>query len=618
MPSILADYWFKISKILSFCHILFFCKNVIADSYIPEVTITPSYLDKTIEFGKQQTYENNKQQQKDTILNALRQIPGVQSFSYGDSTIQNYVKLRGANTEHTAVRIFGLKINDVANGGRFDFTNIVPSDIQSTEVHNFSSESTIGGTIDLVPQQGYGPLQTTLDIEGGSYNTLRTQGSLSGSTEKSDYYLAAHTLKSGTGSLAHKRLGTTLTDRSLNRSFTTRLGHVMTPHWHTDLYTSCHQTYTQDSDILNGLPHKSGNHGLYQRHFIVMNNHFKTLYHLWDHDVALGHSQSRYNQFFEPTSAYLNKGQSFKGTYNTRFKFHPHQHLLTSVGITQDITKQNNLKGHTLKSHHMQLTYLNDLVPHLILETRGRLDKQTFSKTHGTYFGSAKYYIKPTLVFFTHYGTGFEAPTAFDFYSSSFSSVDNLTLKPVTSQNFDLGVETKPYSSLTLSLSYFRNNIHNLLTTIKNAQGKYQRVNLEGRSIQGLESSVRYKLNQDTRLRAAYTLTDAIDRPSNLRSIRLARHQIHTGIDFVYQEKTTLFTELSYESPTKDIDFYSGPAKRVTLPATINLRLGGAYKMTDYLEITTRLENALRRQAEYIYGYAGRGLGIYAGLRFKN
>ena len=593
-------------------------KDATADSYIPEVTITLSYLDKRTEIGKQQTQGDNNQQQKEALTQSLKQVPGLKISSFGDATVQNYVKLRGTNTEHTAIRIFGLKINDIANGGRFDFSNILSSDFQLTDVHNFSSDSTIGGVIDLTPQQGYGPLQTILEIEHGSYDSTRTQGSLSGSTQKSDYYVAGHALKSGTGSLKNKRLGNTLADREIDTSLTTRLGHVVTPDWHVDLYTSCNQIHTHDNDLLSGLPINSDKRGLYQRGFFLINNHFRTLNHLWDHDLAIGHIQSRYHQ--SPKSSglpYLNKGQSLKGVYNTRLKFHPHQHLLTSVGTTQDITKQNDLKQHTLKSHHVQLTYLNDLIPYLVLEARGRLDKQAFSKIHGTYFGSAQYYFNPKLMFFVRYGTGFEAPTAVDFYSSSPFSVDNLYLKPVTSQNVEVGSEIKPFDRLIFSFSYFHINIQNLLTTIKNDQGRYQRINLEGRRTQGLESTMRYHINQDTRLRAGYTLTQAIDRPTNLQSIRVARHQFHTGIDFVYQEKTTFFTEMSYESPTKDIDFYSRPLRRVTLPATMNLRLGGAYKMTDYFEITARLENALNRQAEYIYGFAGLGRSVYIGFKFK-
>ncbi len=609
----------RLTLVLLFSNLGLF-SEILYSKYVPEITITPSYLERKTNLAKHVSRRSSEKQQKILVSDALKEVPGIGITSFGSLNLQNYITLRGTNPEHTSVRIFGMEINDIAGGNRFDFSNIQALDFDQADVKNFSSESSIGGVIDLEPRQGQGNLVAALDLEGGSYHTRQIHNRFSGSKGKSDYYLSGHFLKSGDSSLKNHRLGNRLTDKGENTALTTRLGHTFNDVWKIDVFGSLNQNNGNVNEFSKGLPSISSDTFKNRRNFFLIKNHLKTFHHRWEHDLVLGWIQSHYKNVSQSNNtSYINQGQSLKGIYNTRMKFND-QELLTSLGTTEDQTRQNHLNKRSLKSHYGQLTYSNNWFPNLVLTGQGRLDKHQFFKNHATWFGAIRYFINPAFNIFVRYGTGFRAPTTFDFYKTSPYSLDNPSLKPVKSHNFDIGTEVRIFQNIDLSLCYFQVHIRDLLDTIVTPQGLYQKVNLNRRKIQGIEGALRYSIHKDIHLRAAYTLTQAHDQMTTTRTfaIRTPRHQIQSGLDITSFKNITLFGEISYRDSSKDTDFGVYPSKRVRLPSHVDIRLGGSYKMNDHTEITGRIENVLNRQKESIYGYAGRGLGCYLGLKLKS
>ena len=65
-------------------------------------------------------------------------------------------------------------------------------------------------------------------------------------------------------------------------------------------------------------------------------------------------------------------------------------------------------------------------------------------------------------------------------------------------------------------------------------------------------------------------------------------------------------------------DFYSKITNTPPLCVSINsLRFGGSYKISKNIEIYGRIENALNKHYDTIYGYGERDLSVYVGLKSK-
>lgn len=582
---------------------------------ILEVTVHPSRLEEQVPWGKSIDLSSIQPMQQSSVTETLKQIPGVTVNSFGSYAPQSYIKLRGANTEHTQVRLLGVDVNDSSGGGRFDFSNIFAEDAQSLTVRTSSDLSAIGGTVDIEPRKGWGKPEATAFTEGGSYQTGRTRAELSGSTARQHYFISGNLLKTGTGKLKNHLHGNTVSDRHLSENLNARLGHQVNEVWGTDLYLSQSQSQFDINRFMNGLPFKSVDHGTHQQGIVILKNHLQTLGNRWDHDLILNSLNHR-NDASIYSQNYTNQNYSVGAIYNTKIKIHEHHQMMTSLGVTRDRVKLSTSGEHRIKSENGELTYRTDAISRLIFEMKGRFDRHDFFKTHRTYLTHAKYYIVPDLTIFSSYGTSFRTPTAFDFYSSGPLSVGNSNLKPMTSRNFEMGSEMIPFKDISLMLTYFRLDINNLLATITTPGGKFQRINTS-RLTEGLETFIRFRLDHDVQVHASYTLTKAIDKETQRSSIRLSRHQVSAGIQTTYFKNTTLFAEGFYRSSSPDHSFLDNRQQRVRLPSSFTVRLGGAYGLNDHTEINVRIENLLNDHNEEIYGFPNRGMSILIGAKIK-
>jgi vitamin B12 transporter len=584
---------------------------------IPEVTIYASRPEDQIPFVKRFDTNSMRSVQKISVIQVLKQAPGVTVQSFGNDSPQSYIALRGANTEHTQVRILGVEVNDPSSGGRFDFSDIFSGDAKELTVRHFSSLSAIGGVVDIEPHKGYGEPKGMAEAEAGSYQTDRIRAQVAGSTARSHYFLGANLLKSGTGKLKNHLHGNILSDRHWIETFNTRFGHQLNDIWDVDVYLSQSKS-KNDIDRVNvrGLPFKSGDHGVHQRGIAIVKNRVETLQGRWRHDVVVS-DIIHHRDYSENSQNSTYTGETRGALYHTHLRIDDHHTFMTSLGIMQDRVETSNVRQHQLKSTNGEMTYRTSVIPKLALEVMGRLDHHDFFKTHGTYFGHAKYRIHPDIAVFTSYGTAFRAPTAFDFFASGPYSVGNPDLKSMTSRNVELGTEVTLFKGMSVAFTYFHLNIKDLLATTRTPQGKYRRVNQAGRSTEGLETFAIFHFGSTFQLRTAYTLTEATDEQTQSRPIRLSRHQFHVGVEITCFKNASLFAEGFYRSPASDIAFSRNGPQRVKLPAALDMRLGGTYHLNNRVEVTGRIENFLHDKNESSYGYPNRGISFFMGIRIK-
>src|SRR4030043_83691 len=103
-----------------------------------------------------------EEKQKTTVLEALRDVQGLDVVQTGGAGSHTSIFLRGANSEHTLVMIDGVEVNDPISPGRsYDFANLTVDNIERIEVirgpqSTLYGSDAIGGVVHIIKQKGEG------------------------------------------------------------------------------------------------------------------------------------------------------------------------------------------------------------------------------------------------------------------------------------------------------------------------------------------------------------------------------------------------------------------------------------------------------------------------------
>ncbi|MDR1396815.1 MAG: TonB-dependent receptor [Desulfarculales bacterium] len=170
---------------------------------LPELTVTASRWDEqALKVPQQITIVERKQIEElhaGNIVDVLRTIPGLMIRDMLGAGVTASVDMRGFGStasQHTLVLLDGRRLNSLDQSG-VDFTSIPVDSIERIEVmHGASSvlygDGAVGGVINLITREGKGAPQTTVEVRGGTYETMQTRGAAQGSWEDLSWFGQAH------------------------------------------------------------------------------------------------------------------------------------------------------------------------------------------------------------------------------------------------------------------------------------------------------------------------------------------------------------------------------------------------------------------------------------------
>src|SRR4029077_9322429 len=133
------------------------------------------------------TAEDIEARQERTIVDVLKDVPGLNVLQTGGAGGTASVFMRGTNSNHTKVLIDGIDVGDPSNAtGAYDFGQLLTQDIERVEVlrgpqSGLYGSDAIGGVISVITKAGSGPLKASALLEGGSFDTFNQAGGVSGS-----------------------------------------------------------------------------------------------------------------------------------------------------------------------------------------------------------------------------------------------------------------------------------------------------------------------------------------------------------------------------------------------------------------------------------------------------
>ncbi len=170
-----------------------------------------------------------EQNQVRLVSDVLRDIAGVAVSRSGGAGAPTQVRIRGAEANQTLVLIDGIEVNDVANGGEYNFANFLNLEIERVEVLRGAQSAlwgsdAMGGVINIVTKKGDGPLNGKVTLEGGSFATHQETLSINAGTDDYHYALSGTLLNTDGISTASEARGNTEKDGYENATINFKSG----------------------------------------------------------------------------------------------------------------------------------------------------------------------------------------------------------------------------------------------------------------------------------------------------------------------------------------------------------------------------------------------------------
>ncbi len=567
------------------------------------------------------------------VADALRTVPGLDVVRAGGMGQQTSVFMRGANSNHTLVLVDGVEMNDPSSPtGAFDFAFLQTDNIERIEVVRGAASAAygsdaIGGVINVITKKGTGKTKLTAVAEGGSYDTWKTGGNISGSTERINYSFDASRLETAGFSAADKNQGNVLPNGYRNTNLSGRTGFKVNE----ALDLGVTLRYGEGKSFLDNGGGKGADdpnfYGRFNELFTRGFGHLKLFEGFWEQTVGVAYSRTDRNNInaIDPlnnfSSAATNLGEKVKLDYQNIF--HVHKSNTVMLGIEEEADSLSSSANSDypawsysssasipIKTMNTLAYYLQDQIKLFdrSFTTLGvRYDDNNRFGGHETWRANELYTIKETATRLKgSYGTGFKAPTLNQLYDTIYGT-GNLNLKPETSRGWDVGLEQDVFKKLsTIGISYFENAFSNLIQA--NA-APYVNQNVSKAKTNGIETFMEMRPLTDLTLRSTYTYQDAKNLDTGYQLLRRPRNKASFDTDYRFLEKAHVHVNVLIVGQKAD---YAS-----TVAGYVMLNLAGSYDIHKYVQVFGRIDNVLNKQYEEVYGYGTSSIAGYGGVKLS-
>ncbi len=577
------------------------------------------------------TSEQIEAQQIQQLSDVLRQVPGVVVSGFGGDGSLTEVRIRGAETNHTLVLIDGVRVNDPSSvGAAYDFAHLQASDVERVEVLRgpqsalYPSDA-IGGVINIITKRGDGPPTVTASVEGGSFGTVLTTGSVSYGDEDVDVRGGVSYFRNDGISIGSDGIE----DDGYENLSLTFSGGVRPTEWLSVDLTA--RYIDSERELDDQAPLDGAN---FFENEEISGRLQTTLTFLDGAWVTTG--GLNYTSFDRPqsdtTGSFIDSrfgSNSFGGDLQSSYLVETPELANTAHTFTvafAHLTEDGDFEPRGAPAVEESITntsiagdYQLNLDEQLFVTASLRHDFNSDFPDATTYrFTGA--YVNPDWGTRVHgsYGTGVKNPTLNDLFVDfpTFFFFGNPDLEQERSTGFDIGIE-QPFfdDQLSIDVTFFRNWIENL-TAVGGTFPRFFIVNIPGTSLrEGVEVSATAAITDDIDLVGHYTYTFA-DQADGQRLLNVPRHTVGASAIWRFLEGDgTLSASLVGEYGRLSQDFSLPGAPRVALDGFTLVDVAASYAVTENVEVFGRVENLLDQDYETRVGFANPGIAAYGGVR---
>lgn len=613
---------------------------------VPETVVTATRYPVAVEtLGSSVTVITREQlQQKQTrfIADVLRDVPGVAVNRVGTFGNPTEVRIRGAEGNQTLVILDGVKMNDPAAGGGFDFSTLLASDIERIEVlrgpqGTLYGSNTIGGVINIITKQGEAGLRGNARVEGGSFGTFDGEAGISGGNDVLNGALGLSGLR--TDGINISRFGDEADGHS-NITVNGRGG--FNPLENLEIQTSFRYADTNTefdafgAETLPGTSIIIPNDDDQETNLTNLSGRVQgelTLFEgKWNHIVGFSGLKTT-NDFLEDgVKTFFFDGNKTIIDYQSSVFLETPSIAAATHDLTFLIEHQNedgeNVQGGlpAIVTTGFVGEYRLGLWDRLFLTGGARYDdNDRFANFTSPRVTGAYLHRQTGTRLHGSWGKGIQNPTLTELFGVFDTFIGNPDLKPENSTGWDVGIEqTFLGGRVTGDVSYFNNRIQDFISfEFVPALGRSRPSNLSGTTqIQGVEVSLAATLIDNLVFTGTYTYTDGED-PDGAQLVRRPKHIASVAFNYDFLANTrggnraNLNLAIRYNGQQQD-DIYLAPnfePQRAKLDSYTLVNLAGSYELAQGIALIARIENLLDEQYEEAFGFRSPGIGVFGGLR---
>ncbi len=560
-----------------------------------------------------------------TVEEALSHLPAVTLNRNGLNGPASLF-IRGAGTQNTLVLLDGVPLGDPMGTGRtVDYTLLGNlAHIERVEVlkgaqSTLYGSSGMGGVVQLFTKMGKKP-NTTLDLEAGTESTYRATIATSGMNDRLTYAFAG-ALENSHGidaTLPSENRPVNDADRDgyRNRSFYGKINYLLTEQFDLDLMLHHTNRYYQYDNEWNNTAYDNYGRNRQTTARVALNGHF--LEGRWDSSLSYGINQLTRNNYSGGIDWMSGEEEQYHYPFKGRtelFTWHnilnPNSQFATIFGASyQKERGEGEAFDHKTDTKSLYIDQHLQLGDNLLATIGARHDKHSTFGSRTTTRTTIRYNINEQIALKGSYGTGFNAPNAYQLYDAF---AGNERLKAEKSRGFDFGVVAKVSPTITFEVTYFEQKYRDMIDyfDLGNWQGEYR--NLDEAKMRGVELSGNFALTQQLDIGLGYSYLDAKEKKSGgsaERMIRRPRHQVSANINYRPNERLTLNGELLHYSAR--LESMDRELKAFTL-----LNLGVSYRVNEQLSLRAKVENVGNERYHYAAGYREPERRAFLGMKIE-
>jgi vitamin B12 transporter len=597
----------------------------------PETLVTATRLETPIDQAGQAatviTGEEIERRQHRTVVDVLREVPGLSVTQSGGIGNQTSVFVRGANSNHTLVLIDGMRVNDPSTpSGIFNFAHLTTAEVDRIEVvlgplSTLYGTDAIGGVINIITRKGRGRPSVDAGAEAGSFNTYAGRVATQGAQGRFNWNVGAAYLETDSVSNTPKRLRGNRGDESdpyENTTLSARLGADLSDNLEVSYVTRYVRSFKKYDSFLGEDPNLRENTSLW---FNRAEGRLDLLDGRWTQRYGAGYVKIDRTDADDPDD--FSSSFSRNTSEGTRTKFDWQNDIQAAEWLT--LTAGLDTEKEEFESRGLGFTTAADARTNgafaqartafwerLFLTLGGRVDDHDRFGDFETWRAAAAYHVKETGTRLRgSYGIGFKAPTLFQLFGRTTFSTGNPNLQPEESRGWDVGIDqTLADGRVTVGTGYFQTDIRNLIdsdptfTTFVNVGRAEQR---------GIESYIAVRPWADFSVRLDHTYVSAENAITNTQLLRRPRHKLSVNADWTVTPAWNIAAGVIYNGQRADVDAIT--FDRIYPGGYTLVRVTTRYALNETWTVFGRVENLLDKRYEEPDGFNQPGIGAFAGVK---
>lgn len=548
-----------------------------------------------------------------TVAELIARAPGVTISHTGPIGGFAAVRVRGAEGEQTLALIDGVRINDPASpGGGFDFGNLLIGNIEQVEILRGPNSvpwgsQAIGGVVNIVTRRPSDRIAANLRAEYGGHDRKTLVGnvgdsigaisfSLGGGWFRDDGISAAASGSERDGYRQYAANGRVEIDLSNAMRLDLR-GYHADSRAELDGFPAPFYSLTDTAEF-STTGQSAGYVGLHAATGRLANRFSLTL-----NDI----NRANFASPSAPAADFIARGRSERIEYQGDWR--PGSAIRAIFGAEHERSRFTDgfLRAKT-KYSGAYAQAVADIGTALTLTAGARIDDHEDYGSNTTL--SANAVLRPargTLIR-AAYGEGFKAPTLFQL----FSFFGDSGLQPEQAKSYELGIEQSAIGDrLRFGATAYMRRTRNMIDFDLLL---YRYGNILSSKAGGAEAFIEMRPDDRLTIGANYSYTDSKGRQDDggayTRRIRIPAHSLNLIADWTPIDRLKLGADLRLASDS--LDGFGGSV-RMDGYALFNLR--AAYRLSEGVELSGRVENAGNAQYQTVAGYGSYGRAAFIGIR---